>query len=419
MTTDNLPAVRVEAEVARADTDSWVEVMRPILALAEKISDTEFVPKGLRGSMPATAAAMLYGREVGLAPMTALNMTHVVEGKPGLSAEGMRALVLAGGHAIEVVETTGAACIMRGRRRGSETWTAISWTLDMARAANLLGKNNWKSHPRQMLQARCTTELCRLVFPDVIHGFRGVEELEDMAEGDGPAAALGAAQATTTRVRRTARKAAALPAGKAAGTGPASGPPLPGEPGYEDETSGAGDSPARGLGDHSGDARPGTKLADEPSDEDAPTRDVEAEGNGSSVGDTDTPPDPGGAGETSEGGGDADPAARGDGRAASPRKASRAQHRMVFAELSEKFGVGSDDREERLYLCGRVLRRQLATFDDLTFTDAQHLIETFGRLADRRALDGLLDTIDQSEEERREVERQDLAGEPEQTGDES
>lgn len=89
---------------------------------------------------------------------------------------------------------------------------------------------------------------------------------------------------------------------------------------------------------------------------------------------------------------------------------------MIFAELSEKFGVGSDDREERLYLCGRVLRRQLATFDDLSFTDAKHLIETFGRLADRAALDGLLDTIDQAEEERADVERQDLAGEPEGDG---
>lgn len=407
--TENLPAIREPAPAA-ADVDSWVDMMRPAIELAGHVAGTDFVPRGLRDSAPAVAAAILYGREVGLPPMTALNMTHVVEGKPGISAEGMRALVLAAGHDLQVVDTTGAICTMRGRRRGSEAWTSITWTMDMARAAGVARKNVWQSYPRQMLQARCTTELCRLVFPDVIHGFRSIEELEDMRDAE--PSAFGAPEApgtTVARTRRTRKVAASSPPPlEQRGERPVpSGPPLPGEPGYEDSSSGPAVPPV---------APEEVKLADEPSDEGAPTGDVEPEGNGSSVGDTDTTPDPGGTGATSEGGGDADPAARGVGRAASPRKASRAQQRMIFAELSEKFGVGSDDREERLYLCGRVLRRQLATFDDLSFTDAKHLIETFGRLADRAALDGLLDTIDQAEEERADVERQDLAGEPEGDG---
>ena len=166
-------------EVARTDTDSWTNIFGNVVELARGIAETEFVPRGLRGSIPATTAAILYGREVGLPPMTALNQTHVIEGKPSMAAEAMRAMVLAAGHEIEVLESTGGVCRMRARRRGSERWTPeVVWTIDMARAANLTNKPNWKNHPRRMLQARASSELCELHFPDVVLGFKSIEEME-------------------------------------------------------------------------------------------------------------------------------------------------------------------------------------------------------------------------------------------------
>lgn len=177
---DALPSVFTPPQ--RQDTDSWVRVVSDVIRLAEHVAATEFVPKGLRNNVPATAAAMLYGREIGVPPMTALTSIHVVDGRPGLSAEGMRSLVYAAGHELVFDEATGAICRMRARRRGSSAWTELSWTLDMARAAGLLGgkRENWTKYPRAMLIARCTTDLCRMIFPDVIHGFRSVEEIADM-----------------------------------------------------------------------------------------------------------------------------------------------------------------------------------------------------------------------------------------------
>lgn len=119
--TDNLPAPRQEPtrEIARTDTDSWTNVFADVVELARGIADTEFVPRGLRGSIPATTAAILYGREVGLPPMTSLNNTHVIEGRPSLAAEVMRAMVIAAGHEIEVLESTGSVFRIRAKRRGS------------------------------------------------------------------------------------------------------------------------------------------------------------------------------------------------------------------------------------------------------------------------------------------------------------
>jgi hypothetical protein len=186
---------------ARADTDSWIEVVDHVARLAQQIAGTEFVPRGLRNSVPATAAAMLYGREVGLPPMTALTQIHVIEGRPGMSAEGMRALVLAAGHELVFDESTGAVCRVRGRRVKSSKWTEVEWTIDLARRANLLRRGSaWESYPRDMLVARATTALCRMIFPDVIHGFRSIEELDDMS-----AAPESAPSSPPTRVSRRSK----------------------------------------------------------------------------------------------------------------------------------------------------------------------------------------------------------------------
>lgn len=359
--TETLPAVvEHRAEVALPDTDSWIQVVGDVAKLAQHIAGTEFVPRSLRDSVPAVAAAMLYGREVGLPPMTALTQTHVIEGKPAMSAEAMRALVLAAGHEIHVQETTGALCTMRGRRRGSETWTPVTWTIDMARAAGVAGKQVWKSYPRQMLQARCTAELCRLVFPDVIHGFRAVEEFDE-SQADAPEEPK-APTSTVSRAQRgrPAKKAApALPAAERPVERPAddAAPPLPGEPGYEDltstgdETSGdrgeAGDE-SKGEGEAPGDSSP--NPTDEPVDE---------------------TPRP-------------------------PRKASRAQQRGIFAQLGV---IGIDDvREERLHITSKIVGREIVSFDRLTTDDASKVIDTLARLeqADdpKAALFALLDEID-------------------------
>ena len=170
------------------DTDSWTQMMRPIIALANEVAGTEFVPAAMQGRPDKITAAVLHGREVGLPPMTALAMTDVIQGKPSLTAEGMRSLAFAAGHEIAYPESTSVRCVARGRRRGSEDWTTVVWSIEDARLAGLLSKDTWKRHPRRMLQARATSELCKMIFPDVLHGMASAEE---MADADGIDAATG------------------------------------------------------------------------------------------------------------------------------------------------------------------------------------------------------------------------------------
>ena len=162
------------------DTLGHPDVLNTAHKLATQISDTDFVPKAFRRKPEAVMAALLTGRELGLGPMTALQRIHVIEGKAGLDAQGMRAQVLAAGHDLWIEESTPERCVASGRRRGSEHVQTVTWTIQEARTAGLAGRGPWKSYPRQMLQARATAELCRLIAPDALGGLAySSEELAD------------------------------------------------------------------------------------------------------------------------------------------------------------------------------------------------------------------------------------------------
>jgi hypothetical protein len=209
-------------------------VIAPVGDLASKIAGTDFVPKDLRGKPAAVAAAILYGREVGLPPMSALKSINVIHGTPSLEAEAMRALILAAGHELRFEESTATRCILMGRRRGSEDWTTAKYTIDEAKQSGDFNKNpNYKSRPTEMLIARATSRLARMLFADVIGGLQSPEEI-DQAE---PVAAP--AKVTVQREDKpkpTPRKKSTPPPKPVAAPEPVAidGPPLPGEDGFED-----------------------------------------------------------------------------------------------------------------------------------------------------------------------------------------
>lgn len=147
------------------------------------ISNTEFVPRTLRGNPEAILAAVLYGRELGMGPMESLRVIDMIDGKPTPSAEWMVSKVFDGGHVIFAEEQTDTVCTVTGiRYRDGEELARMSFTfsMDMAKRAGLATKNNWKHYPEAMLYWRATAQLCRQFFPDVLRGLSHLpEELGD------------------------------------------------------------------------------------------------------------------------------------------------------------------------------------------------------------------------------------------------
>jgi hypothetical protein len=162
---------------------------RDLLDLAERIANVEgFVPKALLGRPPAVLATLLAGDELGLRPMESLRAIFIIEGKVTLSAEVARALIYAAGHSL-TIEADDRRALARGKRRGEADWTAVEWTYDRAKRAGLTSRQMWSKYPRQMLTARVSTEIARLMFPDVLAGLDIAEELADDTAEPPPKAA--------------------------------------------------------------------------------------------------------------------------------------------------------------------------------------------------------------------------------------
>ena len=208
-------------------TDSWTAVLGQVVELAGNIANTDFVPKDMRGSTPKVVAAILHSRELGLPPMTGLAGSHVINGRPGISAELMRSLIEQAGHELRITEMTSDRCVMKGRRSTWESgdWATVAYSMqDAIRAGDAKKNANYQSRPAEMLLARCTTRIARMVFADVIHGMRSVEELIDMG-GDYSDAAQPPIQQTTAQVSRQVAAPAAPPVEE----GPAPSLGAPGE----------------------------------------------------------------------------------------------------------------------------------------------------------------------------------------------
>ena len=155
---------------------SNIEVARPLSPAevnwktAQKIANTPFVPTAFRGKPEAVFAAILYGDELGLGPMQSLNSIHVIEGKPSMSPELMRALVARAGHRLDVKLASNEKVVLWGKRADNDSEATVEWSMKDAQQAGLAGRGAWKTYPRAMLLARATSEICRQIFSDCIMG---------------------------------------------------------------------------------------------------------------------------------------------------------------------------------------------------------------------------------------------------------
>ena len=148
-----------------------IPYLEQYLVLAERIARTEMVPDNLRGKPEAILAVVMYGAELGIGPMQALQQINFIKGKPSMSAELQRALVLEAGHQF-IVTATRELATAQCKRKDWEEWQTTTFSIDDALLAGLLHKSDsgWAKYPDQMLGARVTSKACRMWFADVIAG---------------------------------------------------------------------------------------------------------------------------------------------------------------------------------------------------------------------------------------------------------
>jgi 2-keto-3-deoxy-6-phosphogluconate aldolase len=140
-----------------------------MIRMAQLLAKSSLVPAAYRGKPENVLLATLAGQPFGWDPTMAMRSFHVIEGQPSMKPEIMLALVRRAGHSV-TGETSPAGATITGKRRDTGDTMSVTYTLEDARRASLLGKSVWKQYPASMCWARALSQLCRMLFPDVVLG---------------------------------------------------------------------------------------------------------------------------------------------------------------------------------------------------------------------------------------------------------
>jgi len=155
-----LPARAPERPLAHAGFAFLPQTWEQLFAYAKEICRTEFVPKSMRDVPGAVLAAWQTGKEVGLPPMAALQSVAIINGRPSIHSNGYWALITS--HPLcewftelppdEALEKGYGECTIK--RRGNPHPITRRFSMAEAKTADLIGKDNWKKYPGDMLQNR-------------------------------------------------------------------------------------------------------------------------------------------------------------------------------------------------------------------------------------------------------------------------
>lgn len=169
------------APAARSPLGLQIGSVDDAYRMAQALGRSGLVPSALRGKPDDILVVLLWSQSLGIDPMPGLAGIHVIDGRAGLSAEMIVALVHRHPDCryFRCVESTPERSTYETLREGSPEPTTLTWTIEDAKRAGLLGKQNWKKYPAEMLRARAAKNLGMAEFPDILLGVVTQDELEN------------------------------------------------------------------------------------------------------------------------------------------------------------------------------------------------------------------------------------------------
>lgn len=183
-------ALVVQDSVPPLTVGPYSAAMRPrnlaeAIVLSEMLAKSTFVPQSMRGKPMEVLAAITYGSEIGLAPLTAVHTVMITNGKPSVFGDGLLGICQA--HPAyefhtESMEGDGdtRTAVFTIKRRGNPESVTTRYSVSQAKVAKLWKKPGpWTDHPDRMLQMRARGFGLRDQFSDAIKGIISAEEAAD------------------------------------------------------------------------------------------------------------------------------------------------------------------------------------------------------------------------------------------------
>lgn len=140
------------------------------VAYAETLSRAGMLPAAYRNNAGNVLWAIEYGAALGVPPVVAISLVHVIDGKPVASAALITSLVRKAGHRLRVQATAERALAEIVRSDDPEFVFAHEFTLADAKRAGIDRNPTWGRYPQAMLTARAITACARVACPEVLSG---------------------------------------------------------------------------------------------------------------------------------------------------------------------------------------------------------------------------------------------------------
>lgn len=137
---------------------------------AKAMAASDLLPRQYQGKPANLLWAISYGQTLGVAPLTAVQSIHVINGKPTASADLIAGLVRRAGHKLRVNGDDKRAVAQIIRADDPDFTFEVVWTIERAQAAKLTSKDTWKNFPAAMLKARAITEVARAACSEILQG---------------------------------------------------------------------------------------------------------------------------------------------------------------------------------------------------------------------------------------------------------
>ena len=196
---DAVPIIRTEAYVV---IDPIYSSMDAMLAFAERVAVSAFVPSGLARKPAECFIALQAGKEVGLTPMQSLANIAAIGGRATIHSDAVTALIMASGKCeMWSVEYEGTpyqdnlAAVCRTKRRGVDGIVERKFSVADAKLAGLWNKaGTWKQYPKDHLMWKAIARTTRMLFSDVLKGIQVHEDMVDIKPQRPPQGDLGALQ---------------------------------------------------------------------------------------------------------------------------------------------------------------------------------------------------------------------------------
>ena len=158
-----------------------ITTMDEAMRVADVLSKSTLVPKDYMGQPGNVMLAIMWGKELGLAPLQAMQSIAVINGRPSIWGDALMAMVRGSGQLESISETDDGDTATCTIKRKGETEQSRTFSMEDAQLAGLSGKQGpWRMYPKRMRQLRARSFALRDIFADILAGMHIADESIDL-----------------------------------------------------------------------------------------------------------------------------------------------------------------------------------------------------------------------------------------------